>query len=350
MGSKQLPSEPSGFSLTPETIKSIVAPVAAKIIKRNLRLHLDIQGAGKSDAAAEDVYQTILLQLHVQITESHSKGEEVHDPHDLVAVIAHNVCNDIFRKRRLEWKRTKDWLRYFIKKHQNLDIWKSDNGVLCGFKAWKNRRQNTTSLNLTKPSFREENIEKIKAEMFGDVHPKNTTRPFLIEQILLWVGSPILFDDLVDFVIHLTEVREITEEQLTPESLLEHQHFAYAIDDLLDRNQQMLRIWRLGIQHLPLDQRRAFFLTVEDEHGYSLLEGLTKGIITPDEIVDGLEFSEQQLAELWPKLPLDMKVAAISLKQNQSLIKQWRSRARKKMAELMHATKKSALKFLEIDT
>lgn len=341
MGLKQSNSEPSGFKLDEKTIKLIVAPIAAKIIKRNLRLHLDTRGAGNSDSVAEDVYQTILLQLHTQITQSNSKGEAVNNPPDLVAVIAHNVCNDIVRERCSEWKRTKDWLRYLFKKHQNLDLWAGDGGrMLCGFTAWANRPQNTISLNLTKYAFSEENIEKIKAEKFGNAHPKNAPRPLLIEQILLWVGSPILLDDMVDFVMHLTEATEIIEEQLSSEGLLKEQHYAYAIDDLVDRNQQLLTIWRLGSQHLPLDQRRAFFLTAEDEHGHSLLKELARGIITPDEIVVGLELNEQQLAELWPDLALNTKAAALYLKQNISLIKQWRSRAKKKIAELIDVMKK----------
>lgn len=331
----------NSFILTPELIKTVVNPIVARIIKKDLRLHLDTRRPESSAPEAEDVYQTVLMRLHVQITHDLNKGRSINNFAALVAVIAHNVCNDTIRERWSEWKRTKDSLRHMFKSHRDFSLWQShsSNRTLCGFKIWINHPENRVAQSLTNFSLFAENLDKIKAEKFNNTHPKNLPRPILIKQILLWIGSPVYLDDLVDFVFHLTEIKEIVEESFDPETISEKAGFTSDIANILDRNEQLKELWRVG-QFLPLDQLRIFFLTEEDENGSSLLQEIVKYVAGPVEVCAALHITEEQLIELWPELALDPAVAALRFNQNHNVIKQWRSRARKKIGELIGIKKK----------
>ena len=91
MGLKSSRPKPSAFSLTREVIETIVDPIVSRIISKDLFLHLDRKVKAHSHPAAEDAYQTILLRLHVQLTNDSEKGRAIDNLQHLVAVIAHNV-------------------------------------------------------------------------------------------------------------------------------------------------------------------------------------------------------------------------------------------------------------------
>ena len=124
----------------------------------------------------------------------------------------------------------------------------------------------------------------------------------LLDAVLRAAGGPVPFDRLVGTIGSLVAptgrdatpaVDALADRDAVPaDRQLEHREFAEAL-------------WR-EVRLLPVRQRVALLLSLRDAHGSGVLWVLPlTGVAAVRDIARTLEMPEQELAELWNRLPLD---------------------------------------------
>jgi hypothetical protein len=92
------------------------------------------------------------------------------------------------------------------------------------------------------------------------------------------------------------------------------------------------RLW-CEVAQLPADQRNALLLNLRDEQGGSALAFLPpSGVASVSEIARVLGLQPGQLAELWPRIPLDDLEIANRLGISRQRVINLRSAARQRLA------------------
>lgn len=330
-------SDKSGSSskrLTHEEIIRCANPIITKIIAHKLGLYIDLEDRERSHPDAEDVYQAVYLKLFNYLDkESASAVKEIISVPNYVAKITHNVCNDEIRKRVPNWHRLNHCLQDLVRRNPEFSSRVKDGHTLIGLAKWKNKRNDrpTKELGLK--------LEEIADEFRRIKFPNNDLTQIklskLASQILNWLEEPVRTDTLVDMIVYLRG-----EKISTPESLDDEPGWRKELeDDMSVRIEGRFQAWETERAlwsvrtELTLNQRRAFFLTTDDENGENLLRRLhRRGVATSTEIYRALEMPRDELKTVWGKLSLSMRTAADELDTNEENVSKLCHRARKRLS------------------
>ncbi len=224
---------------------------------------------------------------------------------DYAAVVTRNAHNDHLRRTFPERAKLKNRIRYVLSHDGRFDVRSGADGTpiiaLCG------RARDT------------------------DATPTVRALAAVIVDILASRPGPLALDVLVSLTAQRLGLRD------RPSALMEPVAVRHVrIHEQLESAEYLKHLWR-QICELPIRQRLALLLTVRDDSGEAVVRlfPLT-GTASVRQVATALELPDGELAELWPRLPLqDADVAArlgITRQQTINLRKCARERLARRMS------------------
>jgi hypothetical protein len=240
---------------------------------------------------------------------------------DYVATLSFHALYDLRRQRHPERHRLKKNLRYLLTRDPRFALWETTAAIVCGPASWKGRSDAMASPSLSRHSSTPEMEDR---ENPGDA----------VAAIFKRIGAPVKLDTLVDLVAELWHVRDVVLESV--DSPPDEQRDPLSA---LEQRQYLERLWS-EIRQLPENQRAALLLNLRDSAGNNaLVLFLLLEIARAGEVAAAMGMSEQELNEVWERLPLDDLTIASRLNIGRQQVINLRSAARSRLERRMSRRK-----------
>lgn len=288
-----------------------VKPVIATILQRFRRMEPDLHIEDLEEISSVAAIKIIRKVRAAALYEEHAI--KVLD--DYLATLTYNALYDFRRQRYPERHRLKRNLRYLLTRHPSFALWETAESFVAGMSAWQGQPPRPTALTRfsATPAMRDK------------VRPAEAIRA-----IFDHAGHPVAFDSLVDLLAELWDVRDVTvelaedppDEQPDPLSSLEQREY-------------LENLWS-EIRELPGNQRTALLLNMRDSGGSNALTlFLLLNIAGVAEVARSAGLSEDELNEMWERLPLDDLTIAERLGLTRQQVINLRKSARTRLARRM---------------
>jgi len=313
-----------------ELVTLRAAPIIRKVLRRRLGFYVNAQGMNENNQDAEDLYQealTRVIQVLNQLRSS-STVTNIENFEGYVSRVASNICMDFLREKSPARTRLKDTLRDLFRRHGDLVSWEYEGEIVCGFAAWRNTG---------KSAFPDQNMRELETKLetfrsirFADEDVKTAPLSQLLAELFDWIGGPVDIDALVRLIAYLLNIKDQQIASFDDQSVRWDAYFkanVHSAESHVQANELLERLWH-AITELPPEQRDAFTLGFEDEAGQDLFTVLLgAGIVTWDELADGMQRSVEEIASLRMQMPLDGTTAADVLGTERKSVWKWRYRA-----------------------
>jgi hypothetical protein len=291
--------EPARSAALDVVMRDVARPIISRVLQRCRRA---IAAAGARDT--DDIEAAVLLRV-VQKLESArgSEDDAVARLDEYVARLTFNAVADVRRESAPEWSRLKRRLRYVAMSDERLAAWDVPAGTLCGLAAWRERVDAVEHFRLPAglpPPLRDQ-------ERPGEA----------LLALLRIAGAPLPLDSVTTTLAELWGVEEPLARPLDDD-------FADAAQGpvaLYETREELQIVWD-EIRALPMPQRVALLLNLRDGIGLNAaaLFPLT-GVASFDDIAAAMEMPVEQLAAIWPRLPLaDIEIAGTLRVERQQVI------------------------------
>lgn len=289
-----------------------VKPVIATILKRFRRIEPNLQIEDLEEISSLAAIKFIRKVRAAVLYEEHA----IKVLADYLATLTYNALYDFRRQRYPERHRLKRNLRYLLTRDTVFALRETPQGLVAGLAAWKEQAPQ---------------LPVFLMRSWASPAMRRKARPAeALRAILEQVGHPVAFESLVDLVADLWDVRGAVAE--SGEDLHDEQP-----DPLhsLEQRQYLQTLWS-EIRQLPGNQRTALLLNLRDSRGANaLMLFLLLNIAGPAEVARIAGSSEEELNELWEKLPLDDLAIAERLKITRQQVINLRKSARERLARRM---------------
>jgi hypothetical protein len=288
-----------------------VQPVIATILRRFRRMEPGLRVEDLEDISSQAAIKLVRKVRAAALYEEHA----IKVLEDYLATLTYHVLYDFRRQRYPERHKLKRNLRYLLTRDPAFALWETAGSTVAGLSGWKGQAPRLTDLTRfsARPAMREK------------------ARPAeAVQAILTAAGHPLVFDTLVDVVAELWDVRDVVVESGQspaddgPDPL-----------SLLEQREYLGNLWS-EIQELPDNQRVALLLNLRDSSGANALTlFLLLNIAGTAEVARMAGLSEDELNELWERLPLDDLIIAERLGLTRQQVINLRKSARTRLARRM---------------
>ncbi len=302
-------------------LEEVARPVVARVVRAQL--------AGVPESDREDVAAGALLRLteRLRALRAGEATETIESLRAYAIVTAQNGCRAFLRARQPERTRLGNQVRYLLGHDPALARWPGADGAwLAGLAGWRGR-----AAERPRPDLDGLPLERAAAELeLGE----------LIRRLLLLRGGPWPVLDLVAALAELRGVRDQPLVSLT-EPAADEDEAAPGQEPVETRpgplreaedRQFLSRIWA-EVRDLPRRQRVALLLNLRDAGGGDMLSLLpVTGLASAGEVARVLDLPAAELAELWPRLPLEDREIAALLQATPRQVINLRKSARERLA------------------
>ncbi|HET6975963.1 MAG TPA: hypothetical protein VFI24_06555 [Pyrinomonadaceae bacterium] len=279
-----------------------VSPVVKNILR--LRLRSTSRDRNFFSEDFEEAYEEIQLHLLKRLRECKSDPDySVASLRSYVATVAHNACDDYFRKKFPRRRNLKDSIRYCLTTDPNFALWQDENKGWMASLAFMDKPVTTDGPALPASELLEWLDKKLPET---DLHRLDL--PDLITTILETQRTAIELDELTGVI---AKIRNI--EDTPTASFDEEQHaFAERIPSsgaspatIAEHHEVLEQLWD-EIKRLPRRHRVALLCNLRDQQGINviMLFPVTR-VASFEELANVLEISGSDFETLWGKLPLD---------------------------------------------
>lgn len=285
-----------------------VRPVIAAVLQRFRRTEPDLYAEDLEEISSLAAIKLIRKVRAAVADEEHA----INVLGDYLATLTYNALYDFRRRRYPERHRLKRNLRYLLTRDSAFALWDSPEGTVAGLAGWKGQPSKPAAWTrfTATPAMREK------------------TRPAeALQAIFRQLGHPVTFDTLVDRVAELWDVRDVAVASAEPPA-----------DDRpdplssLEQREYLEKLWS-EIRELPENQRTALLLNLRDSGGSNALTlFLLLNIAGAAEVARAAGLTEDELNELWEKLPLDDLTIAERLRLTRQQVINLRKSARTRLA------------------
>jgi hypothetical protein len=328
-------------SLT-ELLTEHAEPIIKGIVRNKLNVTLSSSDGRLENQEALEVESDCLAALLTELNELKSPASEkaINNFRSYVAVITFHACYKYLRRKNPQRGQLKDKLRYLLNSRNAFSLWQTgEQEWVCGLSEWQNHERqvvrsgqllqlvNSSPQGLHKAITGGTSIEQMKLEE-------------LLPAVLACAGKPVEFDELVNAVAELQNVKlrsdkgdaseEESEKQLA--SIPDPRPDAAA---LTDQRFYLQKLWT-EIGQLPLRQRVALLLNLKDAQGRGMISMFPlTGIATMPQIAAALEIPTEKFASLWNDLPWEDAAIAEHLNCTRQQVVNLRKCARERLARRM---------------
>lgn len=288
-----------------ELLGTLLTEHADPVIRRGLRHRF---GPAQSPEI-EDIRSSVIVRLLNRL-------ERVDDPEadhiasfaDYVAMVTYNTIDDYARRRNPQRTLLANRVRYVLTHDSRFSLWRRDRDLVCGFAEWNGQRAQTQT-------FETHDVDE-------------RALAYSLERAFRRAGVPADFHDVVQALATATGLNETTTPVMDVD-LVDATPSAY---EQLASREAADALWG-EIQQLPVRQRVALLLGARDVAGQSAVAMFpAANVATIEQIAAVLEIARDELAALWPDLPLDDNTIAARLGGSRQQIINLRKSARDRLA------------------
>jgi hypothetical protein len=210
---------------------------------------------------------------------------------DYVATVTFNIFEDFVRKSYPLRSQLKNRTLHALTHDPELAVWTHGGVRVCGLDRWKGNPPK----------------EESKAQSEQDLGTLDAVRKDLRSVLRGWfekVGAPQLLEVVVTALCQAAGIPTTESPQPLDDA---SDKTSPAADPTVElTNLQNLRTLWKEIRDLPTQQRIALLLQARDSAGESVIHMLPNSrIATVREIAETLQMGDQELAAVWPRLPID---------------------------------------------
>jgi hypothetical protein len=305
------PDDPSQEAALEILLVEEVRPVIATILQRFRRMEPDLRLEDLEDISSQAAIKLIRKVRAAVMYEEHA----IKVLEDYLATLTYHALYDFRRHRYPERHRLKRNLRYLLTRDPAFALWDTPAGTLAGLSGWKGKAPQSPVMGRfpATPAMQEK------------------ARPAeAVQAILEEVGHPLVFDSLVDLVAELWDVRDavIGGDEYPPDARPDQL-------SLLEQREYLGTLWS-EIRELPDNQRVALLLNLRDSAGANALTlFLLLNVAGAAEVARMAGLSEEELNEVWERLPLDDLTIADRLRLTRQQVINLRKSARTRLARRM---------------
>ena len=255
------------------------------VVRNILRLRLYSSGDFRTEDF-EEAYEEIQLNLLKRLRGCKSQPDNsVTSLRKYVAMVAHNACDDYFRKKFPRRRNLKDSIRYCLTTDSSFVLWQDDD------KGW-----------LASLAFQNTNGHDLPVDL------RRLDLPDLITAILETQGAPIELDELTAVIAKLRDIEDVATASLDEEGHALSERIASSEASpaaLAEYHEVLKQLWD-EIKQLPRRHRVALLCNLRDQQGVNVITLFpVTGVATFEELADVLELSVPEFETLWAQLPLD---------------------------------------------
>lgn len=292
------------------------------VVRRELHAHVPA-GAAWLGEDLEDVSSEAVARLLRKLRElkADAAQEPIQNFDAYAARVATYACYEHFRRRHPERARLRNQIWYVLTRDRALTLQRGTNG------NW--------TCALTR------GLSERAAEQRWSEDQNRRALPDLIRAVLARFNGAVELNELVDLVAQTLGIRDARPtEPAGPWAIanpLESIADPAALPPLatLENEQYLKRLWA-EVQQLPLRQRTALLLNLRDAAGGDVLDLLPlTGTASLRQIAAALAIQAEELAGLWPDLPLEDSRIALRLGVSRQQVINLRKAARARLSRRM---------------
>jgi DNA-directed RNA polymerase specialized sigma24 family protein len=290
------------FSEVPDDALRRLMDRAEPVVDRVLR---GARRSGVQQADVEDIRSSVLARLVQRLRNSDAP---IQNFEDFVASVTLHALDDFIRGRNPLRVLLKNRVRYVCTHDERFALWQTEETMVCGLAAW--RGGSATPI----PSVSRKD---------APIALLDESRPdAALGALFALSAAPLRLDDVVRLLVELWQVSDRREVLTDPadlvEAMIDPQPSAL---ERMERRQKLEILWR-EISELRLPQRMALLLHLRDETGMSAIPLLViTGVADPGAIASCLQWTDQELTEVWPELPFDdLRIAGLLDMSRQQVI------------------------------
>ncbi|MEP7342869.1 MAG: hypothetical protein ABI977_34390 [Acidobacteriota bacterium] len=325
-------------SLIEQLMVEQAEPLIRDIVGYRLRSAFDASGRTAAASESEDVCSEVRLQLLSRLTEPGGVAE-IRDFRSYVAVTAYRACYEYLRRKYPRRYSLKHKLRFLLGHKSDFALWQTGRDEwLCGLADGQGNC-------LADASRAPERLTQLRDD------PQRFTQQFpagieslpleqLLTALLGWLGGPIELDQLVSAVAELLSVKDQPARAGS-----QRQDAATEMARLADPNANVARafdqrryleaLWQ-EIRQLSPRHCAALLLNLKDERGGSATDlFLFTSVATFQQMAAALAISDEELARIWNRMPLDDLAIAARLELTRQQVINLRQSARVRLSRRM---------------
>lgn len=310
-------------------ISEEVNPLVRQIVGYKLRACSGNEN-GRVPHEVEDLCSETLVNLLARLSDLRSRRvpEGIRNFRGYVAVTAYRACYEYLRRKYPQRHALKNKLRYLLSHQPGFALWETEEGEwMAGLSGWSRRepREETRAFAHRPATHAAADGAKLKE---------------LLTSVFQRAGRAIELDELVGIVAEACKIkdqpvgRESDDERATFENIAdEHRR----VDREVDRRMYLERLWG-EISRMSPGHCTALLLNLKDARGACATElFLITGVASFEQLAAALGQTEEWLATIWNRLPLDDLTIAEHLGLSRQQVINLRKSARQRLAKRMEA-------------
>lgn len=316
-------------------ISEEVNPLVKQIVSYKLRTGPGNENHGSSNDVEDLCSETLVNLLSRLIEIRHRRAPEgIRNFRGYVAVTAYRACYEYLRRKYPKRHSLKNKLRYLLTKQPGFELWETEEGEwMVGLSGWSRSRR--PEPRIVRPQLLREN-----ALTFG---PKSTLTAAeklkeLVTSIFRNTNRPIALDELVGIVAEACQIKdqpissESDDDRARLENIADERRH---IDCEVDRRMYLERLWG-EISRMDTSRCAALLLNLKDAQGACAIElFLITGVTSFKQLADAIGQTEEWLATIWNRLPVDDRTIAAHLGVGRQQVINLRKVARQRLAKRM---------------
>lgn len=280
-------------------LQKLTETIVKPIVRHTLRTTLNEDDTRARNQDALELVGDIQVMLIAAVAaQNENQTGVIRNLRGYAAKTAVNACHLYFRRNFPERTRQENKLRYALRHMAGVSLWKVKDGRwFCGKAECHGSPRSA--------------LVAIDASIAETWIALDTRDGYLsaLRSVFARYEAPILFDDLIDLMIEVLGIREvsiISSESGSVESWPDpgSDETEWANPDWAESTLRLKRLW-LKLLEMPLRHRKALLLNLKYK-GRDLVRLLPlSGVASLDEIATALEFSGDEFASVLASLPWD---------------------------------------------
>lgn len=310
-------------------ISEEVSPLVKQIVGYKLRACSVHENRG-SPHEVEDLCSETLVNLLARLSDLRSRRapECIRNFRGYVAVTAYRTCYEYLRRKYPQRHTLKNKLRYLLTHQPGFALWETEEGVwMAGLSGWSRRtpRVETRAFAHSPATHGASDGANLKE---------------LLTSVFQRAGRAIELDELVGIVAEACKIkdqpvgREGDDERARFENIADERR---CVDREVDRRIYLERLWG-EISRMSQSHCAALLLNLKDARGACAIElFLVTGVTSFEQLAAALGQTEEWLATIWNRLPVDDLTIAQHLGLSRQQVINLRKSARRHLARRMEA-------------
>ena len=340
-------SEAQQSHLLETLLNEQIEPLIREIVGYQFRVFFDALGRPSHHGESEDVCSEVRLHLLTRLRDlqTNPAAQNIRNLRSYVAVTAYRACYEYLRRKYPKRHSLKHKLRFLLSQHPDFAVWQHGRGQwLTGLADWANQARPTIARH--HPQFHALLSEPLAFAKRKQLPAKTSASALsqILQAIFGQLQQPVELNELVSLVAALCGIKDQlgqTETEPTSDAAWLEQlpDPGPDLSETLAQRSYLTRLWE-EVRQMSPRHCAALLLNLRDDRGGSATELLVfTGVASFAQLAAALDWSEPELAECWPRMPLDDLTIAERLGLTRQQVINLRRSARERLWRRAHDLK-----------